>query len=100
MRQILSRILNEELDGSKVSYLSSVFYVVELVTMLLDALITKERYLKKMVEAIIPILQVHSMIVKILEVSWHVKTRMLHPIIAKILKISWHMKRRMQKLKK
>eukprot|EP00253_Pinus_taeda_P020095 PITA_20095 len=39
--------LERELDDSKVSYLSNAFHVVELVTMLLDALITKERCQKK-----------------------------------------------------
>ena len=74
----MSRILNEDLEGSKVSYLSNAFHVVELVTMLLDALITKERCLKKVIEAIIPMLKVmtHSMVVKTLEVSWHMIRRM------------------------
>ena len=74
----MSKIFNEDLEGSKVSYLSNVFLVVELVTMLLNALITKERCLKKVIEAIIPMLKVmtHLLLVKTLEVSWHMKRRM------------------------
>ena len=74
----MSRIFNGELDGSKVSYLSNAFHVVELVTTQLDAFISKERCLKKVIEAIIPMLKVmtHSMVVKILEASWDMKRRM------------------------
>ena len=71
----MSRIFNGGLEGSKVSYLSNVFLVVGLVTKLLDALITKERCLKKVIEVIILMINV-----------------MTHPIVMKALDFSWHMK--------
>ena len=74
----MSRILNGGLEGSKVSYLSNDFHVLELDTTLLDALITKERCLKKVIEVIIPILKVmtHPIVIKTLDFSWHMKIRM------------------------
>lgn len=75
--------MNRDLEGSKVSYLSNAFLVVELVTTLLDALITKERFMKKVIEVIILMTKV-----------------MTHPIVMKTLDFSWHMKIRTSKQKK
>ena len=77
----MSRILNGELDDSKVSYLSNAFHVVELVTMLLDALITKERCLNKVIEVIILMIIVMTYlivmnIIKKVNFSWHMKIMM------------------------
>ena len=73
----MSRILNGDLEGSKVSYLSNAFHVVELVITLLDVLITKERCMKKVIEVIIPMLKVmaHPIVMKTLDFSWHMKIR-------------------------
>jgi len=69
--------LNGDLEGSKVSYLSNAFHVVELVATLLDALITKETCLKKVIEVIIPMIKVmtHPIVMKTLDFSWHMKIR-------------------------
>ena len=74
----MSRRFNGDQEGSKVSYPSNVFLVVELVIMLLDVLITKERSLKKVTKVIILMIIV-----------------MTHPIVMNIIKklnLSWHMK--------
>ena len=61
----------------KVMHFKSAFHVVELVTTLLDAFITKERCLKKVIEVIIPVIKVmiHPIMMKTLDFSWHMKIR-------------------------
>ena len=74
----MSSSFNRVLEGSKVSYLSNVFLMEELVITLLDALITKGRCLKKVIEVIILMMIVMNFpivmkIIKKLDYSWHMK---------------------------